>query len=300
MAVYKRHYKRYDGALTAERWRFTVLPRYSFQTVFESKLFTSYFTICLIPHLVAMVLIYLRQSIAALNSLNLQPLQYLAVDGNFFLTLFTVESFMSFFIVALVGPGLVAPDLANNALPLYLSRPFSRAEYVMGRLGVLLALTSLVTWVPGLLVIGVQVNMVGFSWLWDNARLPIGIVFASWIWILTISLMALAISAWVKLRPIATASLSGVFFALAAFGEAANGLLQLSPRWGSLMNLQSTMSMIWRWSLLKEADGTTLGAGLGRLGTLPIWAGFATMFVFCGLALLMLSKKIRAAEVVRG
>jgi hypothetical protein len=26
MAVYKRHYKRYDGPITDERWRFTVLP----------------------------------------------------------------------------------------------------------------------------------------------------------------------------------------------------------------------------------------------------------------------------------
>ena len=31
------------------------------------------------------------------------------------------------------GPSLVSPDLANNALPLYFCRPFSRTEYVVGK-----------------------------------------------------------------------------------------------------------------------------------------------------------------------
>ena len=41
---------------------------------------------------------------------------------------------------AFIGPGQVSPDLANNALPLYLARPFSRVEYVLGKMSVLLVL----------------------------------------------------------------------------------------------------------------------------------------------------------------
>ena len=50
----------------------------------------------------------------------------------------------------LVGPVLVSPDLVNNALPLYFSRPFSRAEYVLGKVSVLALLLSLVGGVMGL------------------------------------------------------------------------------------------------------------------------------------------------------
>jgi ABC-2 type transport system permease protein len=301
MAVYKRSYKRYEGALTSERWRFTVLPRYSFRTAFESKLFTSFFTGCMLPPFVAAVLIYVKNNIQALQSLNLQPLQFLDVNSEFFVTLLTVQTVLSFFIVTLIGPGLVAPDLANNALPLYLSRPFSRAEYVLGKLTVLAALTSLVTWIPTLLVIGVQVNMAGVSWLLDNVRLPVGVFVGSWIWILTISLVSLAISAWVKFRPIATASLFGVFFVLGAFGEIANGMLRLHPGWGSLLNIRTDMGRLWTWLLSDPTVYQGLVSGGSReINGLPIWGSFVAMAGFSGIALFLLNKKVRAAEVVRG
>ena len=56
---------------------------------------------------------------------------------------------LALFLAAFVGPGQVSPDLANNALSLYLARPFSRAEYVLGKMSVLVILLSLMTWVPG-------------------------------------------------------------------------------------------------------------------------------------------------------
>src|SRR4051794_34444352 len=222
MAVYKRNYKRFDGELTGQRWRFAILPRYAFLTVFQSKLLTSYFTFCLLPHLVALVLIYLRYNMGALKSLDLQALQYLEINGNFFLSLFELETFLSFLLITFIGPGLIAPDLANNALPLYLSRPFSKAEYVLGKLTVLVIVTSLITWIPGLLLIGIQTNEAGWSWLSENIRIPIGIFVGSWIWILTISLEALALSAWVKVRPGAIFALFGIFFVAGSFGGLAN------------------------------------------------------------------------------
>ena len=54
-----------------------------------------------------------------------------------------------FFLAAFVGPGLISPDLSHNGLPLYLARPFSRAEYVLGKMSVLVGLMSLMTWIPG-------------------------------------------------------------------------------------------------------------------------------------------------------
>src|SRR5215831_12151804 len=165
MAVYKRNYKRFEGQLTDQFWRFTILPRYSFQTVFESKLLTSFFTFCLLPHLSALVLIYLRYNSGAIRALNVPTLQFLNIDGNFFLYIFEIETYFSFLLVTFIGPNLVAPDLANNALPLYLSRPLSRQEYVIGKLSVLVVLTSLITWIPGLLLVAIQTNEAGFSWL---------------------------------------------------------------------------------------------------------------------------------------
>src|SRR6185503_17617482 len=213
MAVYKRTYSRYTGPLTDERWRFTILPRYAIQTLFEAKLTFAAFMIALLPHAIGIVLMYLRSHLTALMSLNIPPveaLRFLNIDKSFFLTIFIIETFLSFFLVALTGPGLISPDLGNNALPVYLSRPFSRSEYVLGKLSILLTLTSLITWVPGLLGIAAQTSFVGFSWLSDNLRIALAIVVGSWVWILTISLIALAISAWVKWKPVAIVTLFGI------------------------------------------------------------------------------------------
>ena len=138
MAVYKRSYARYDGTLTERRWRFTILPRYAFRTVFESKLLTSFFTMCFVPHVIALVFIYVSHNLATFELLAprgpSQIAEVLPVDGAFFIILFRAQSLLSFFLVSFIGPGLISPDLANNALPLYLSRPFSRSEYVLGKL----------------------------------------------------------------------------------------------------------------------------------------------------------------------
>jgi ABC-2 type transport system permease protein len=296
MAVYKRTYTRYSGPLTSERWRFTILPRYALQTVLASRFYTGSFILALVPHLIALLLIYFRSHIDSLAALGIdaRALQILAIDGGFFLQLFVVETFISFFMVALLGPGLIAPDLSNNALPLYLSRPFSRAEYVIGKLSVLLAVTSLITWVPGLLLFGVQTALTGLSWSWDNSRVFAGILVGSLLWLLTISLIALALSAWVKWRPVAAAALFGIFFVSAGFGTVTNALLL--TRWGTLLNLASAMRMVWRWLFLNEAH---YRIATPPFQTMPAWTGLLTLVVVCGLALLLLAWKIRPAQVVR-
>jgi ABC-2 type transport system permease protein len=255
----------------------------------------------MLPPLVAIVMIYLKHNVQLLQTLNLEVMSFLAVDGEFFFTLLSIQTVLSFFIAASVGPGLVAPDLANNALPLYLSRPFSRAEYVLGKLTVLAVLTSLITWIPDLLIIGIETNLSGISWLTSNLRLPVGIFIGSWIWILVISLVSLAISAWVKFRPVATASLFGVFFALAAFGGVTNQMLALDPGWGSLLSMPADMGRLWTWLLMGSTEYARLVAnGSSQINGLPIWGSFAAMAAFGAVALFLLNKKVRAAEVVRG
>jgi len=297
MAVYKRTYTRYTGSLTDERWRFAILPRFALKTVFESKLNLLLFIGSFLPHLIAAVLIYFRSHLDALMSLApdaAQGLQFITIDGTFFLTIFIIETFTSFFLVAIIGPGLVSPDLGNNAMPLYLSRPFSRTEYVLGKLTVLVGVTSLITWIPGLILIGEQTSMVGFSWLSNNLRIVSGVVVGSLVWIVTISLIALALSAWVKWKPVAVASLFGVFFVAAGFGTVSN--LLLDTRWGILINLAASMSMIWRWLFLGES---VIRIPMPPFGTVPAWTGLLTMAAVCAIAIFMLGKKVRATQVVR-
>jgi ABC-type transport system involved in multi-copper enzyme maturation permease subunit len=303
MAVYKRTYNSYEGTLTDQFWRFTVLPKYSLKTVFESRLLTAFYTLCFIPHIIAFCLIYISNNevLMTLIGLNAQGAdEFFTINGTFFYILFAVETVLSFFIVTFIGPGLISPDVVNNAIPLYLSRPFTRKEYIVGKVAVLFALASLVTWVPGLFLVAMQTNFAGLSWLSANLRLPIGIFVGSVLWILTISLIALAMSAWTRSKPIATAALFGVFFIAGAFGQAANEILGLNPKWGDVMSLPTTMYMVWNWLLLNQSVyGEVVRRGRVVYEGLPAWSGLAAMLAFCGVCLFLLFKKIRAVEVVR-
>src|SRR5678810_929652 len=168
MAVYEVTYKPYLGRLTPDWSRFLVIPRHAFRDVFKSKLFTAFFAICFLPLLVEAILIYLHHNVNALAILRVNVRELIPIDASFFQAFVNLQAGFAFFVTLLVGPPLVSRDLRNNALPLYLCRPFSRAEYVMGKMSVLLILLSGITWVPPLLMFLFQSYLEGVAWFRDN------------------------------------------------------------------------------------------------------------------------------------
>ena len=146
--------------------------------------------------------------------------------ANSFRSISAVQAAFAFVLTAFIGPGLVSPDLANGALTLYLCRPLSRTEYVLGKMSVLLITLSWITWIPGLVLFFVQASLSGWQWMWDNAWIAGAIVLGSLVWILVLALAALALSAWVKWRIVAGALLLGMFFLGAGFARAINAVLR--------------------------------------------------------------------------
>src|SRR4026207_105708 len=198
MAVYEQTYKPYKGRLTPEWSRFLIIPQNTLRGVFNSKLFTAFYVICFIPLLIEAVLIYLHHNVTALAIMNLNARQLIPIDGSFFQTFVNLQGGFAFFVALLVGPPLVSRDLRNNALPLYLCRPFSRTEYVAGKMSVVLVLLSAVTWVPQLLLFLFQSYLEGGRWLIDNLWIASAIFIGSFVWILLLALLSQAISALVK------------------------------------------------------------------------------------------------------
>ena len=156
MAVHRRGYRQYDGPRTPERWRFWILARYAFERVFQSRLLVIFYVICFVPTVIALSAVYLSHHVDVLMSLfpraSMPDTELVPVNEEFFLLLMSIQASLSVFVTALIGPSLVSPDLTNNALPLFFSRPFSRAEYVLGKFSVLFILLSLITGAPMLLI----------------------------------------------------------------------------------------------------------------------------------------------------
>jgi len=288
MAVYKRSYRGYAGAMTAEWSRFAVIPRYAYRGLFQSKIMTAFYALCFLTPLVYVFLIYIANNIGAFARMFgvTDARSPIAVNGEFFFTYLGFQCPLAFILTAFIGPGLISGDLANRALTLYLARPFSRAEYVMGKMSVLLFLLSLITWIPGLMLFGVQAALAGGGWMSQNLWIAWALFAGSWIWILVISLLALALSAWVKWRIAAGALLLAVFFVAAGFGEAINAVLDV--RWGKLINLGYVLTTVL--NRLFRARETF------EISTASAWVMLA---LICAACLALLNRKLRAIEVVR-
>jgi ABC-2 type transport system permease protein len=242
------------------------------------------------------LLIYLRHNLSALELLQIPPDAFFAIDGVFFKHLLRIQSSFAFLVAVFVGPGLVSPDLTNNGLALYLSRPFSRADYIVGKLAVLVILQSLVTWIPLVILYFLQWNLAGSGWMLENIRVFFAILVGSWVWILLLSILALALSAWVRWKTIAGAMMFGVFFVGAGFGAVIK-LLFITPL-GDLFHLTRLAEVIWAWLFLGQTDQTYVVRGV-QIEQLPVWSAWLVLAGVCGCCLFLLVKRIRAYEVVR-
>ena len=293
MAVYEHSYKPYVGRLTPEWSRFLVIPRHAYRDVFRSKLFTGFFALCFVCPLVMAILIYLHHNVTAMAvfQINLQDL--VPINASFFQFLVSFQSGLAFLLTVLIGPPLISRDLANNALPLYLCRPFSRAEYVIGKMSVLLILISAITWVPGELLFLFQSYLEGVGWASRNMWIAGAIFIGSWTWIVLLALLSVTISAWVKWRLAASAALFGLFIISNAIGFTVNGVLR--TRWGGLLNLTIIMKTI-EDSLFRESSAA---AGLPSWMVLPPTAAWIMLAIFLGMCLFLLTRKVKAYEVVR-
>ena len=223
MAVYDRGYKGYSGPLMPARSRFLVISRYGLRDVFASRLFLAFFAICFAWPLVCLVAMYLRYNAEALALINISAsdlLDLVQVNTWFFQNLFLrAQLYLAFVIVLVVGPSLVSADLRNQAMPLYLSRPLTRTDYVLGKFLVLAVLVSAITWAPGLLLFTIQASLGGSEWLQEHWRVAPSLVVVSAVWTVCMSLPMLAIAASVKWKPWARIVFMGAILTGAAFGS---------------------------------------------------------------------------------
>ena len=304
MAVYEQSYKRYSGPLTPEWSRFLIIPRHAYRGVFGSKLFTGLYALFFIPVLIEAILIYLHHNANALGILRVNLVDLLPIDASFFEFWVNLQGAFATVLALLIGPPLVSRDLRNNALPLYLCRPFSRTEYVLGKMSVLIILLSAMTWIPQLLLFLFQAYLEGGAWLRANWWIASAIVIGSLVWILLLALISQTISALVKWRVIASGIMLGLFLVPSGFGLFINEVFM--TRWGSLLSFISLMN-----SVSSGLFGTFVSATTVRrfefndvvtttvLNEPPLWCSWAVLFLVCTVCLALLSRKLKAYEVVK-
>jgi ABC-2 type transport system permease protein len=286
MAVYKRGYQRYDGPLTGRWTRFMVLPRYAWERLYQQRLVILLTMLAFLWPLVCAGFVYLTNHLELLQGLDSEFKEFIRVDGRFFSIFMYVQAGFAVFLAALAGPSLIAPDLANNALPLYLSRPLTRWTYALARLIVLVGMLSVVTWIPGLVLFALQVGLAGGWWLLANWTLGAGMVVGFLLWLLILSLVAMAASAYVRWRVVAAAISLAFFFLLTGVAAMIDEVFRVD--WGHIIDPAWTVNRVWCSLLGVDPPG---GPGLG--------ASLLSLGVFVLILVSVIERKLRPVEIVR-
>jgi ABC-type transport system involved in multi-copper enzyme maturation permease subunit len=153
-------------------------------------------------------------------AVNIPQATMFAATPETFRDFLSGQDFFVFIMTIYVGAGLIANDRRANALQIYLSKPLLRTEYIAGKAAVLFFFLLLITWVPGILLLVVQVLLAGnFQFLRNNLFLFPAITVASLLQVMLATFTMLALSSLSKSSRYVSILYAGIFFfTLAIYG----------------------------------------------------------------------------------
>jgi len=281
MPIYDQGYRRYEARGPLRRVRFWPISREALRLLFSRRAFLGLMVLACIPLLVRIIQVYVVTQFPEAG-------RVLPVDGRLFGEFLNFQMVFTLIISVFGGAGLIANDLRTGAILVYLSRPLDRRDYILGKLGVLMALNLSVTLLPGLLLYAVALSLAPaqFATL-ELAWIGPAIVLHSLVISLVTSLVALAVSSLSK-----SARVAGIgFFILMVGLEVARGIVYGVYRQPESLLLSFRASM--------QAVGNALFGITARGMNLP-WIQPALALVLIALGCLaILRARVRAVEIVR-
>ncbi len=287
MPIHTQDYRHWEGTLIRRNYRrWWVIAKAELKLLAQRKIVR---LIVAIPPIIYVltygILIYIH------NILPEQLSTFVEVDSEFFQKfLFSITPFPTAFLVALVvifgGSGLISNDLKHNALSLYLSKPISWIDYLMGKFIVIGILLVCMTLIPGLLLFLEQALLTDTPFLKENYWVPFSIILYSVIIIVTTSLLMLLFSSLTKNSRYATIGFCSVWFGLPVVHAILAEIL-----------FSSKVALVSIWANLDRLGmalfGMESGYDIHWFWTIIILLAVSSFCIF------ILRQRIRAVEIVK-
>jgi len=241
MPIHDQSYRRYGGGKSSPGRAWTVIARAGIMTMVRKRVFLGLLVFAWLPFVVRAVQIYVTT--------NFPQTAMFAPTAQTFREFLEQQDFFVFIVTIYVGAGLIANDRRANALQIYLSKPLMRSEYIAGKAAVLFSFLLLVTWVPAMLLLLLQVMFAGsFAFLRANLFLFPAITVGAMLQVIVATFTMLALSSLSKSSRYVGILYAGIiFFTAAIYGAmyAITGDSSLS--WLSLgSNLSQVIDVVFR------------------------------------------------------
>jgi ABC-2 type transport system permease protein len=278
MPIHDQGYRRYGGSKAPLGQGWTVIARAGIRSMFAKRAFLGLLLLSWFPFFVRAVQFY--------AAANLPQAAVLAPTAETFRQFLDQQDTFVFFVTVYVGAGLIANDRRANALQIYLSKPLTRVEYVFGKLAILATFLLLVTWLPAIVLVIVQMAFAGnFTFLRNNLFLFPAITVFSFLEVILVATTMLALSSLSK-----SSRYVGILYAAVIFFS--------SAVYGVLFLVTRSTAMSW----------VSFSANLSQIGNLifrqPLqyatpWPVSLLMIVgVIVLSVVVLERRIRGVEVV--
>jgi ABC-2 type transport system permease protein len=281
MPIYDQGYRRYEARGPLRRARFWPITREALRLILARRAFLGLLMIAWVPFLARVIQVYVVTRFPEAG-------RVLPVDGRLFGEFLTQQSVFTLFLTVFGGAGLIANDLRTGAILVYLSRPLTRRDYVLGKLGTLLALNLSVTLVPGLLLYVAALSLAPGQFLTRGlAWIGPAVVLQSLVVSLVTSLVALAVSSLSRSARVAGLGFFGLLMGL----ELARGILR------AIYDRPETLLVSLRASM--QSVGNALLGIESRALDIPWMEPAAVLLVVSIGCLMVLRSRVRAVEIVR-
>ena len=287
MPIHTQDYRHWDGTFQHNKYkRWWVIAKAELKLLAQRKIIRLIVAVPPVVYiLVHAILIYM------FNYLDGASLPFDEIGEGFFQKfIFRTHPFPSVFLIALVvvfgGSGLISNDLKYNALSLYLSKPISWIDYLIGKFVAIGVLLASMTLVPALLLFLQQSLLSDTPFFEENFWLILSIIIYSLVVTTITSLLMLTFSALTKNLRFATIGFCAVWFGLPIIHLILREVMKTS-----------TVAIVSVWANL-ELLGEVL-FGLDSSYTVHISWTILLLTALTTLCILVLRHRIRAVEIVK-
>jgi ABC-type transport system involved in multi-copper enzyme maturation permease subunit len=321
MPVYERSYRRWDGELSRHGPRFLPITTMGLKSALVSR--SGWFVkFLLYGFMFASVLptfaLFLVNYVVTFRPLLLQKmavffdplLPFRAIEYPL-LTRFNLLFLVPIYTV-LFGSGLIAKDRSSGALPLYLSRPLTLTDYVLGKFGVIASFVAMFTLLPNLVLwlFALLTDESGHALHDALVTLP-AIVVENGAAVVTYGLTILAVSSLCRRPMYAALVWFGTFVVLPFLLEIVAA--HLGKEWIAAISPNHSIyavgfevfdgaGMAERASQSGERSAQVIVDGIWRFAHffrgMPLSAAWSSLAAWCGVSLLVLLTRLRRQEVV--
>jgi ABC-2 type transport system permease protein len=242
MPIHDQSYRHYGGGRQPHGRAWVIIASAGIRSMIGKRKFLGLLLLAWLPFLIEAIRFYFAANYP-------QAAMILGATRESYREFFNYQAFFVFLITIWVGSGLIANDKRANALQIYLSKPLTRAEYVAGKLSILIVFLLLVTWLPAMLLLVLHMLFQGnLDFIRANLLLFPAITLYSFLQVLLAAFTMLALSSLSNSsRFVAILYTGAIFFTDAVYGVLYAVTGNTSFSWISLSgNLRQVGNIIFR------------------------------------------------------